>query len=162
MRSTVAAALLLAWAGPAEAADRLVLVKGHWAAFTQGRAGGCHAVARPELRAPKGKLQPYFTVRFDRSGTKRGEIALQLRRRTRPGSSIILTVGAQSFQLFARESLAWSSGPRQEAAIIAAMRSATAMRVSARDLAGRRFTDRYLLAGAPTAIDAAAAECSLR
>ena len=31
------------------------------------------------------------------------------------------------------------------------------MRVEARDMAGRRFSDPYVLAGAPTAIDAAAA-----
>jgi hypothetical protein len=34
------------------------------------------------------------------------------------------------------------------------------MRIEARDRAGRRFADRYLLAGAPTAIDPAAAACA--
>jgi hypothetical protein len=48
----------------------------------------------------------------------------------------------------------------QEAAILAAARGATSMRVEARDAAGRRFADRYLLDGAPTAIDAAAAGCA--
>ena len=55
---------------------------------------------------------------------------------------------------------AWSRGPLQEAAIIEATRSATSMRIEARDGAGRRFADRYLLNGAPTAIDAAAAGCA--
>ena len=45
-------------------------------------------------------------------------------------------------------------------AIIAAMRGARSMRVEARDQRGRRFADRYLLDGAPTAIDAAAAGCA--
>jgi hypothetical protein len=40
------------------------------------------------------------------------------------------------------------------------MRTAGGMRVVARDVGGRRMSDRYLLAGAPTAIDAAAAACS--
>jgi hypothetical protein len=34
------------------------------------------------------------------------------------------------------------------------------MRVESRDDAGGRFTDRYLLDGVPTAIDAAAARCA--
>ena len=34
------------------------------------------------------------------------------------------------------------------------------MRVEGRDAGGRRFADRYLLNGAPTAIDAAAAGCA--
>ena len=36
------------------------------------------------------------------------------------------------------------------------------MRFEARDVAGGRFADPYLLDGAPTAIDAAAARCALR
>jgi hypothetical protein len=36
------------------------------------------------------------------------------------------------------------------------------MRVESRDERGVRFSDPYLLDGAPTAIDAAAARCSLR
>lgn len=63
--------------------------------------------------------------------------------------------------LVARGASAWSSDDRQETAIIAAMRSAGGMRIEARDTSGRRMVDRYLLAGAPTAIDAAAAACSL-
>jgi hypothetical protein len=55
---------------------------------------------------------------------------------------------------------AWSRDPAQEAAIIAAVRSAGGMRVDSRDASGRRFVDRYLLDGAPTAIDAAAARCA--
>jgi hypothetical protein len=34
------------------------------------------------------------------------------------------------------------------------------MKVEARDPAGRRFRDYYLLGGAPTAIDVAAARCA--
>ena len=72
----------------------------------------------------------------------------------------MLTIGEQPFLLVARGDWAWSNGPLQEAAIIAAARSAQSMRIEARDSSGRRFTDRYLLDGAPTAIDAAAAGCA--
>ena len=74
----------------------------------------------------------------------------------------MLEVGNQPFLLVARDSWAWSRGPLQEQAIIAAVRYATGMRIEARDTAGVRFSDPYLLDGAPTAIDAAAARCALR
>jgi hypothetical protein len=74
----------------------------------------------------------------------------------------MLSIGPQPFLLVARGDWAWSTGPLQEQAIIAAARTATTMRVEARDGSGVRFADPYLLDGAPTAIDAAAARCALR
>jgi hypothetical protein len=47
-----------------------------------------------------------------------------------------------------------------DAAIVAAMRSASQMVVSARDARGNRFTDRYSLAGFATAMDAATVGCA--
>jgi hypothetical protein len=73
---------------------------------------------------------------------------------------VSLTVGTQPFMLATTGNWAWSRDPRQEAAIIAAVRAATGMRVDSRDATGRRIIDRYLLEGAPTAIDAAAARCA--
>ena len=55
---------------------------------------------------------------------------------------------------------AWSDGPRQEQAIIAALRGGNGLTVESRDQAGRRFVDPYSLEGAATAIDAAAAACA--
>ena len=80
----------------------------------------------------------------------------------RAGSSAILQIADQPFLLVARGDWAWSRGPLQEQAIIAAARAASAMRIESRDGAGRRFVDSYVLDGAPTAIDAAAARCALR
>jgi hypothetical protein len=74
----------------------------------------------------------------------------------------MMQIGDQPFLLVARDGWAWSRGPLEEQAIIAAARNATAMRIEARDAGGARFTDPYLLDGAPTAIDAAAARCALR
>ena len=73
---------------------------------------------------------------------------------------MILTVGTRPFLLASNGQWAWSRDPAQESAIIAAVRSAGGMRVDSRDASGRRFVDRYLLDGAPTAIDAAAARCA--
>lgn len=151
-------ALLLA-AQPLPAARPLV-AGGTWAAFDRGPV--CEAVSRSLLLATKDRVQPGAAFAFDRGGARRGQFSVRLKRPARPGSSVILTVGDRPFLLVARGADAWSRGPAQEGAIIAAVRASGGMRVEARDLAGRRMVDRYALAGAPTAIDAAAAACLAR
>ena len=144
----------------AHAAPRLIVARGAWASFDRGPA--CEAVAR-SLRVARGKEeQSRAVIAVYRGGPRHGQFSARLRRPVRPGSTALLTVGNQPFQLVARGADAWSSGPRQEVAIIAAIRLAGGMRIEARDAGGRRMTDRYLLDGAPTAIDAAAAACSRR
>lgn len=136
-----------------------IAVSGDWAAFDRGAV--CEAKARSLLVPRKGEPQPNVTISFDRAGPRRGELVVALRRPVRDGSSVVLTIGEQPFLLGVRGGWAWSRGPAQEQAMIAAIRGAGGMRVEARDGAGRRMVDRYVLSGAPTAIDAAAA-CALR
>ena len=155
----LAAIICLALSTAASAqSSRLIIARGAWASFDRGRA--CEAMAKPLLPARGSDIQPYVALAFDRGGPRQGQLFARLRRPARAGSSVILTVGDQPFLLVARGASAWSRDPRQEAAIISAMRSAGGMRVEARDVAGRRMTDRFLLDGAPSAIDAAAAACS--
>ncbi|WP_309603437.1 hypothetical protein [Sphingomonas sp.] len=135
-----------------------IAASGDWAAFDRG--GSCEAVSRSLSVPRKGDDQPRVAITFDRAGLRRGEVSVRLRRAVRPGSSVILTIGEQPFLLPGRGGDAWSRGPRQESAIIAAIRREAGMRVEARDTAGRRTVDRYSLGGAPTAIDAAAARCA--
>lgn len=149
---------MLAGAAPA-APSRLIAAGGAWASFDRGHA--CEAMAKPLLPVRRQEAEPYVAIAFDRGGPRQGQLFIQLRRPTRPGSSVLLTVGTQPFLLVARGAAAWSKDPAQEAAILAAMRSAGGMRIEARAATGRRMVDRFLLDGAPTAIDAAAAACSL-
>jgi hypothetical protein len=101
-------------------------------------------------------------VSFTPDGRHSGEFHVRLSRVPRGDASVMLTIGDQPFLLKPRGEWAWSSGPAQAQAIIAAIRSGVTMNVTTRDGAGVRFSDPYLLDGAPTAIDAAAARCSLR
>src|SRR5437868_4416023 len=153
------AATLLAL-GPAHARGTVVFAGGAWAAIDRG--GACEALARSAKIAPKGKVQATAGFAFTPDHRRWGEFHAQLSRIPRPGSSVMLQVGDQPFLLVARDGWAWSRGPLQEQAIIATARNATGMRIEARDASGGRFTDPYLLDGAPTAIDAAAARCASR
>ena len=146
---------LLLVAGPALAAD-LLFARGRWAALRHG--GTCEAVARP--LAPASEREPQARAGFTFDAARRGGFHVRLSRPPRPGSSVLLKVGQQPFLLVVHGPWAWSGGPLQDRAIIAAVRRERAMRVEGRAADGRRFSDLYPLDGAPTAIDAAAAACA--
>lgn len=144
----------------AEGRGAVLYAGGGWAAIDRGTV--CEALSRSVLIAPKGKVQASAGFAFTPDHQRWGEFHARLSRVPRPGSSVMLNIGDQPFLLVVRNDWAWSSGPRQEQAIIAAARASSAMRIEARDAGGRRFIDTYALGGAPTAIDAAAARCALR
>jgi hypothetical protein len=156
------AALLLTFglATAAAAAGRVIYAGGAWAAIDRG--GVCEALSRSAKVVARGEVQPTAGFAFTPDHRRWGEFHAQLSRAARPGSSVILQVGDQPFLLVARDGWVWSRGPLQEQAIIGAVRGVTSMRIEARDAGGGRFSDPYLLDGAPTAIDAAAARCALR
>ena len=140
---------------PALAAPRIVAASGPWAALHHGRT--CEAAAKSLRPALKDRPPARASLSFDAGGPRRGQFAVRLSRLPRAGGSVMLVVGEARFLLMPRGDMAWSRGPAQETAIIAAMRSAGGMRVEARSPGGGRIVDRYELAGAPLAIDAAAA-----
>jgi hypothetical protein len=142
-------ALMLALAPSIVAAD------GQWAALRQGNT--CEAASRSLGTAYKNREPARASLSFDAGGPRHGQFAARLSRLPRPGATVMLHVGDQPFLLLSRNDMAWSRGPKQERAIIAAMRSNGGMRVEARSSGGSRIVDRFSLEGAPLAIDAAAA-----
>jgi hypothetical protein len=147
-------------ATPVASRGTVVFAGGAWAAIDRGSA--CEALTRSQKIAPKDKAQAVAGVTFDAGRRRDGEFHVQLSRVPRGDASVMLQIGDQPFLLSTRGGWAWSRGPLQAQAIIAAMRDGTNMRVESRDIGGVRFADPYLLDGAPTAIDAAAARCALR
>jgi hypothetical protein len=149
--------ILLSGAALAAPSERL-FAGGSWAALRFGES--CVAGARPLPPASRREPQARAGFRFDRGGGRFGEFHVRLSRAPRAGSAVMLRIGDQPFLLAVEGDWAWSREPAQSLAIIAAARGSRSMRVEARDRAGRRFRDAYLLDGAPTAIDAAAAGCA--
>jgi len=147
---------LLLMAAPAGA--QVLATGGAWAAL-QRPGGTCEAVARSELPAPRGEQQARVAIAFDRTAGRRGELHARLSRPARGGAHAMLTIGTDQFLLVTRGADAWSRGPAQERAILASLRRGMRMRLQWQGAGGRRLTDYYLLTGAPTAIDAAAAAC---
>ena len=75
---------------------------------------------------------------------------------------VTLAVAERRFALVGRGVEAHAPDAATDRAIVAAMRGARAMTVSTLDASGRTLADTYALAGAATAIDAAALGCLKR
>jgi len=156
VKKLAAAFTLLALAAPLAAKDSLG-VFGQWGAFRDPQLPRCYAIAAPDSNE---RTAAFASIGTWPKRSVRGQIHVHLSRpAARPGN-VSLAIGAQRFQLTGSGGDAWAQDQRMDAAIIAAMRSAGSMSVSASDRAGRRFTDRYSLDGAATAMDAATVGCA--
>jgi hypothetical protein len=154
------AALALALlAVPAGARDDLGVFD-DWGAFRDPGAGRCYAIAVPQPSRAARDYNAYASVgTWPRRGV-RGQFHVRLSRKLVASPAISLTVGGKRFALTGGGGDAWAVDKAMDAAIVAAMRSAGSMAVSATDTRGRRFTDRYSLSGAATALDAASVGCA--
>lgn len=156
IRSAALALLLLA--APLAARDSLGVYDG-WAAFRDAAPARCYAIAKAQGTVPE---PAYATISNWPERKVRGAVHLVLSRDVAEKAPVRLAVGGKRFDLVAKGRNAWARDPREDAAIIAALRSAQRMSVSARSARGGGFTDRYVLAGAATAIDAATVGCAKR
>ena len=154
----LAAALAASVPAAADARGSVIRSAGSWAAIDHGAA--CEARARAVRLAAKGRVQAIAGFAFATDRTRWGQFYARLSRVPRPGASVMLRTGSSAFLLVSRGNWAWSRGPLQEQAMIEAVRAGGAMRIESRDSAGRRFSDTYVLDGAPLAIDSAAARCA--
>lgn len=153
---TLLAVLVLT--APASARDSLG-VYSDWAAFRDDTPSRCYAIAKPTRSSD---TDPFASVATWPDRDVRGQLHVRLSRETRDGANVTLTIGDQRFELVVQSQNAWAKDNRMDAAIIAAMRSASRMAVAATGANGARFSDRYSLAGVATAMDAAVVGCASR
>jgi hypothetical protein len=133
---------------------------GGWGAFRDPQVPRCYAIAMAEPSTLEREFQPFAAVAtWPRQG-ERGQLHLRLSRRLAQGSAVTLSLGGQRFAVVGGGADAWAQDRRMDAAIVAAMRSAQTMSVSARDASGRSFGNTYRLDGAATAMDAATVGCA--
>ncbi len=151
--------VLMALAAPAQARDSLGMF-GDWGAFRDPAAPRCYAIAMAAPSTLRRDFQPFASVGTWPRQNVRGQVHFRLSRKLQPGAPIALVVGRNRFALVGGEADAWAADARMDAAILAAMRSAKEMTVSARGADGRGFSNSWSLDGAPTALDAAAVGCA--
>lgn len=163
MRRVLPLLLVALAATPALARDALGLF-GSWAAFrdsAQGASGPrCYAIAKALPSTKQRDYQPYADVAWWPKKAVRGQMHFRLSRKLQPGAPIVLSIGGQKLSLVGGGGDAWAADKRMDAAVIAAMRSASEMTVNARGADGNGFSNTWQLDGAATAMDAAAVGCA--
>lgn len=149
----------LGLATPALARDSLGMF-GSWGAFRDPAEPKCYAIAKAEPSRLERQFEPYADVAtWPRNGV-RGQVHFRLSRTVMANGQIVLNLGGQRLALAGGGADAWAADKRMDAAVVAAMRSAGQMTVSARDERGRLFSNTYRLEGAASAMDAATVGCA--
>ncbi len=157
MRRALLALALLYLPTPVAAKDDLGVFE-QWAAFRDPQQARCYAIAMAD-RSDSDSPGYADVATWPRLGV-RGQVHFRLSRELSENPRFRLSLGGQRFELTGGGVDAWAVDKRMDAAIVAAMRSAGSMSLSATDAKGRRFTDRYELAGVATAMDAASVGCA--
>lgn len=183
--TVLAMALMTGLAGAAQARDSLGVFES-WGAFRDAETPRCFAIAQPagasvmargdagdaSVRGRRdtsvtgrwdtsvtGRWRPFAAIGYWPRANVRGQVHIRLSREIAMRSPLTLSIGERQFTLTGGRADAWAPNRQVDAAIVAAMRSATSMSLSARARTGAGFADTYRLRGAATAIDAAALGC---
>ena len=144
---------------PASAARNALGMFEGWGAFRDDMPPRCFAIAQP-VRGGGGKWRPFASVASWPKAGVRGQLHIRLGREKLAAAPVTLTIGDRRFTLVAGGADAWAPDPRVDAAIVAAMRSASSMSVATRAATGAGFAETYALKGAATAMDAASLGCA--
>ncbi|MDE2411910.1 MAG: hypothetical protein KGM18_09080 [Sphingomonadales bacterium] len=159
MRRLALFVLALSLAAPAAGRDALGMFE-TWAAFRDSQSPRCYAIAKAEPSTLRRTYQPYADIAFWPRQQVRGQVHFRLSRKLAAKAAITLSIGGQRMALVGGGGDAWAADKRMDAAIVAAMRSASEMTVSARGDDGKGFSNTWKLAGAATAMDAAQIGCA--
>ena len=152
---------LAVFAGQAMARDSLG-VFGGWGAFADPDKGRCYAIAKAIPSRLQRDYEPYATVGTWPGRKVRNQVHFRMSRKLAADPRLSIIIGGERYKLTGGGGDAWAPDARTNAAILAAMRSARSMTVSASGANGQRFSNTWPLAGAATAMDAASLGCARR
>ena len=144
---------------PAEARQSLGVFEG-WGAFRDPATPRCYAIAQPANHKAKGDWPAFAAIGYWPKKGVRGQLHFHLSREKAARAKVTLAIGIRRFELIGGRADAWARDKRIDAAIIAAIRSASGMSLQTVGKGGSAFRDTYALRGAATAIDAAALGCA--
>ena len=161
LRCALPAAAVLLASTPLAARDSLGMFES-WGAFRDPSLPRCYAIAMAMPSTRQRDFPPFASIGTWPRKQVRNQVQFRLSRMIAPNSGVSLTIGGKRFRLVSGAADAWAADARMDAAIVAAIRSAGSMTVSARDKRGNLFANSYDLAGAATAMDAATLGCANR
>ncbi|PZU07010.1 hypothetical protein [Sphingomonas sp.] len=127
---------------------------GRWGAFRAADGASCYAIAQPSRSGREDGA--YLTI----SSWPARRLVRQIHVRFRgvPADGAVLSIGERRFPLATNSADGWPASPADGRRIARLVREGGTLRITAR-IGGRRISDTYALAGAPSAIDAADLAC---
>lgn len=160
----VAGAAYLASAGAASAQSAVETGRfGDWIVHqsTGGPSKICFAASQPKVKEPatanRSKIVLYISA-WPKEGVK-SEISIKMGYPIKSGSTVIVTVGSDTFGLFGKEDRAYVADPTEELKLIEAMKKGSKLTIQASSEKGTATTDTYSLSGLGQAMQAIAAAC---
>ena len=151
---------LAAFAGGAAEARESLGLFGGWGAFADPGEGRCYAIAKAIPSTLQRDYEPYATVGTWPKRGVRNQVHFRMSRKLAADPRLSIIIGDERYKLTGGGGDAWAPDARTNAALLAKMRSARSMTVSASGANGQRFSNTWPLAGAATAMDAASLGCA--
>lgn len=169
-RIVTAAVLATLTLGPAAAqtSSNRVAEASDWAVFVEDDPKECWGASKPKssvntregqpVQVRRGEIQLFVAFRPDSAG--KGEIAFTGGYPFRAGSTVKMTVGSESYELFTEGEWAWPGDNAQDAAIAASLaRGAEAVLVGVSGR-GTQTSDTFSLIGFTAAMEEASKRCA--
>lgn len=162
------AGLVLLWAPPlgAQEPETTALETGKFGDWIVHQNAGdgpkiCFAASQPKIKEPAGanrsKIVLYVSA-WPKEGVK-SEVSIKLGYPIKPDSPVAVTVGADAFELFAKDDRAYVSDPTEELKLVEAMKKGATLTVQATSTRGTQTKDTYSLQGVGQALAALAEAC---
>jgi hypothetical protein len=135
---------------------KLLEKQGMWSVYVHDAPNDkiCFASSTPSSVEPKGaKRGPvYFYVTTWRKDNVRAEVSVRLGYTIKTDVAPTITVGAESFELFARNDKAFTRDPQEEKRLLDAMMKAPVLTVKGVSTKGAATADQYSLSGLAAAM----------
>lgn len=169
MAAGVALALagLLPVPGMAQESTNRVAVETAWSVFVDGNPRQCWAVSQPSetlntrdgrsVSVRRGDILMFVTYRQGQGAA--GEVSFTGGYPFAPESTVEVTVGTDTFQLFTDGEWAWAASPDEDTRILDAMRRGRDAVLVARSSRGTRTQDTFSLLGLTAATEEAQRRC---
>ncbi|HEY7458640.1 MAG TPA: invasion associated locus B family protein [Xanthobacteraceae bacterium] len=136
---------------------------GDWGVYvSQGqKAKVCFALTQPKERLPANLNRDpgYLFVSTRPADNVRNEFSVLIGFPLKEDADPSLTVGNDTFALYARQTGAWIRNVAEEARLIEALRKGKDLTMKSTSVRGNVTTDRYSLSGIAQALDRVAQEC---
>lgn len=148
------------------AADKALGLFGEWGAqtFTEDGKTGCSMWSKPTKDEGKykkrGAIYAYVTHRpWDK---RLNEVSFAIGYTFKKDSTVRVGIGGEKFTLFTDGDTAWSRTPKDDKALVAAMKRGNSMVVNGRSSKGTQTTDTYSLTGFTKAYETMSKACKVK